>query len=154
MYGCVRAFSKRKHREPQKLEEIFGRATNRCLPWLYLRLDMQSQSLIWWQGHICHPNIDAISAETNVLNLIPTCNVCSNMTWQKRRSSFALQRRNGSAAATAERRHNQIPVLQVLDVSFTKGPSVTVLNKWALIQRRGDKPHHKWNLGRGKTESE
>lgn len=114
---------------------------------------MQSQSLIWWQGHICHPNIDAISAETNVLDLIPTCNVCSNMTWQKRRSSFALQRRTGSATAPTERRHNQIPVLQVLDVSFTKGPSVTVLNKWALIQRRGDKPHRKWNLGRGKTKS-
>lgn len=30
--------------------------------WLYLRLDMQSQSLIRWQAQICHPNIDAITA--------------------------------------------------------------------------------------------
>lgn len=34
-----------------------------------------SQSAILWQEQICHPNIDAISAEVNALGLIPTCNL-------------------------------------------------------------------------------
>lgn len=45
--------------------------------------------------------------------LIPMCNVCKNMTWGERKSSFALQQQTRSPAAPTECHHNQIPVLQV-----------------------------------------
>lgn len=57
--------------------------------WLHLRPDTQSQSLIRWQEHIRHPNVDVISGKMNVLGPVPTCNVCGNMTWRKRRSRCA-----------------------------------------------------------------
>ena len=101
---------------------------------------MQSQSLIRWQEQICHPNIDAITAEMNVPGLIPMCNVCKNMTWGERKSSFALHQQTRSPVAPTERQHNQIPVLQVwMCHSQRSERDRHKLMSNALIQRRGMK---------------
>lgn len=50
-------------------------ATHHCHADFTCVLMRASQSSIPWQEQICHPNIDAISAEMNALGLIPTCNL-------------------------------------------------------------------------------
>lgn len=50
-------------------------ATHHCRADFTRVLMRASQSAILWQEQICHPNIDAISAEVNALGLIPTCDL-------------------------------------------------------------------------------
>lgn len=52
-----------------------ARPGHTSLPHFTCILTRASQTAVLWQEQICHPNIDAISAEMNALGLIPRCNL-------------------------------------------------------------------------------
>lgn len=74
--------------------------------------------------------------------LIPKCNVCKNMTWGRRKSSFALQQHTRSPVAPREHHHNLILVFQVGICHSQRGERERYkLMSEALVRHKGNKNH-------------
>lgn len=74
--------------------------------------------------------------------LIPKCNVCKNMTWGRRKSSFALQQHTRSPVAPREHHHNLILVFQVGICHSQRGERKRYkLMSEALVRHKGNKNH-------------